>query len=79
LHSANVIAVGYVKCECSATQNYNFSNFNGVNLSPSHEGGGGGIGMLRVFLNRVLRKIFGPKRDVVRGGRIKCVLRILAL
>jgi hypothetical protein len=26
---------------------------------------------LRVFENRVLRRIFGPKRDEVMGGRIK--------
>jgi hypothetical protein len=26
---------------------------------------------LRVFENRVLRRIFGPKRDVVRGDWIK--------
>ena len=26
---------------------------------------------MRVFENRLLRKIFGPKRDEVRGERIK--------
>jgi hypothetical protein len=28
----------------------------------------GGIHRLRVFENRVLRRIFGPKRDKVMGG-----------
>jgi len=27
--------------------------------------------ILRVFENRVLREIFGPKRDEVKGGWIK--------
>jgi hypothetical protein len=28
---------------------------------------------LRVFENRVLRRIIGPKRDRVTGGRRKCI------
>jgi hypothetical protein len=40
----------------------------GVELGRSHwEGGGGGGRSLRVFENRVLRRIFGPKRDEVTG------------
>jgi hypothetical protein len=30
---------------------------------------------LRVFENRVLRKVFGPKRDEVTGGGENCVMR----
>jgi hypothetical protein len=30
---------------------------------------------LRVFENRVLRRIFGPKRDEVTGGWKKCIMR----
>jgi hypothetical protein len=30
---------------------------------------------LRVFENRVLRRIFGPKRDEVRGNGGSCTLR----
>jgi hypothetical protein len=30
---------------------------------------------LRVFGNRVLRRIFGPKRDKVTGGRKNCIMR----
>jgi hypothetical protein len=35
---------------------------------------------LRVFENRVLRRIFGPKRDEVTGGRRKhCIIRMIKL
>jgi len=34
---------------------------------------------LRVFENRVLRRIFGPKRDAVTGSRVKCVIRSLMI
>jgi hypothetical protein len=30
--------------------------------------------IIRVFENRVLRRIFGPKRDEVTGGFITCTL-----
>jgi hypothetical protein len=30
---------------------------------------------LRVFENRVLRRIFGPKRDEVKEGGENCILR----
>jgi hypothetical protein len=30
---------------------------------------------LKVFENRVLRRIFGPKRDEVTGGRENCIMR----
>jgi hypothetical protein len=30
---------------------------------------------LRVFENRVLRRIFGPKRDKVTGGGENCIMR----
>jgi hypothetical protein len=30
---------------------------------------------LRVFENRVLRRIFGPKRDEVAGGWKNCIMR----
>jgi hypothetical protein len=30
---------------------------------------------LRVFENRALRRIFGPKRDRVMGGWRKCIMR----
>jgi hypothetical protein len=30
---------------------------------------------LRVFENRVLRRIFGPKRDEVTGGWRNCIMR----
>jgi hypothetical protein len=30
---------------------------------------------LRVFENRVLRRIFGPKRDEVAGGGENCIMR----
>jgi hypothetical protein len=30
---------------------------------------------LRVFENRVLRRIFGPKSDEVRGGGEHCITR----
>jgi hypothetical protein len=29
----------------------------------------------RVFENRVLRRIFGPKRDEVTGGGENCIMR----
>jgi hypothetical protein len=31
--------------------------------------------MLRVFENKVLRRIFGPKRDKVMGGVRNCIIR----
>jgi hypothetical protein len=31
---------------------------------------------LRVFENRVLRRIFGPKRDEVTGGRRNCITNV---
>jgi hypothetical protein len=30
---------------------------------------------LRVFENKVLRRIFGPKRDEVTGGGENCIMR----
>jgi hypothetical protein len=30
---------------------------------------------LKVFENRVLRRIFGPKRDEVTGGWRKCIMK----
>jgi hypothetical protein len=38
-----------------------------VTLSEEHR--------LRVFENRALRKIFGPKRDEMAGGWRKCLTR----
>jgi hypothetical protein len=34
---------------------------------------------LRVFENRVLRRIFGPKRDEVTGEWRKCIMRNLVV
>jgi len=34
---------------------------------------------LRVSANRVLRKIFGPKRDEVTGGKENCTMRTLMI
>jgi hypothetical protein len=39
----------------------------GLKLREEHE--------LRIFKNRVLRRIFGPKRDVVREGGERCIMR----
>jgi hypothetical protein len=36
----------------------------GLKLGPSHHG----KNRLKVFQNRVLRRIFGPKRDEIIGG-----------
>jgi hypothetical protein len=30
---------------------------------------------LRVFENRVLRRIFGPRRNVAREGEERCIMR----
>jgi hypothetical protein len=35
--------------------------------------------MLRVFENRVLRKIFGPKRDDARGAEGDCTVTIFVI
>jgi hypothetical protein len=32
-----------------------------------------------VFENRVLRRIFGPKRDEITGGGEKCITRSLMI
>jgi len=34
---------------------------------------------LRVYENRVLRRIFGPKRDEVRGNRENYIMRSLMI
>ena len=34
---------------------------------------------LRVFENRVLRRIFGPKRDEVTGNGENCIMRSLMI
>jgi hypothetical protein len=39
-----------------------------LKLGLRHQGGGGGEHRLRVFENRVLRRIFGPMRDQVTGS-----------
>jgi hypothetical protein len=36
-------------------------------------------GRLRVFENRVLRRIFGPKRDELSGNGEKCIMRSLMI
>jgi len=34
---------------------------------------------LRVFENRVLRRVFGPKRDEVTGNGENCIMRSLGI